>query len=356
LHFTDVLVLREIDLGLEQSIDKELGDQVRERIDAARDYVKNDIAKNPKLRIVLEGCKLNHKNCAFWAVLGECEANPGYMKKNCAPVCQACDGLSIEARCPVDLEKMPNAWGPGDLNEFFTNVTTLESYKQFEPKVLSRPSYLPGDTRETADYQVGPWVVVLENVVSQEEAEHMIELGAIEGYERSSDVGKLKFDGTYESNVNDGRTSTNAWCKYGCYKNETAQRVIERVTNMTNIPEKNSENFQLLKYEVGQYYKTHHDYISHLKERQSGVRMITVFLYLNDVEEGGGTDFPDLGLTVQPKRGRVVIWPSVLDEAPDEKDDRTRHQALPVIKGVKYGANAWIHQRDFKTPNANGCG
>jgi hypothetical protein len=28
---------------------------------------------------------------------------------------------------------------------------------------------------------------------------------------------------------------------------------------------------------------------------------------------------------------------------------------LPVIKGVKYGANAWIHMRDFKTPNKKGC-
>jgi prolyl 4-hydroxylase len=251
---------------------------------------------------------------------------------------------------------MPNAWGPGDLNEFFTNITTLESYQQFEPNVLSRPSYLPGDTEESTNYQIGPWVVVLENVVSQEEAELMIELGRVEGYERSEDVGELKFDGTIESNVNDGRTSTNAWCQNDCYKNETAKRVIERVTNITNIPEENSEYLQLLKYEVGQYYQTHHDYIDYDKERQSGVRMITVFLYLNDVEEGGGTDFPELGLTVQPKRGRVVIWPSVLDKDPDEKDDRTEHQALPVIKGVKYGANAWVHRRDFKTPHVAGCG
>jgi prolyl 4-hydroxylase len=305
---------------------------------------------------VLEGCKLNHENCAYWAVLGECEANPVYMKMKCAPVCQTCDQLSIDARCPIDPETMPNAWKPGDLNKFFTNITTLEEYQQFEPKVLSRPSYLAGDTEETADYQIGPWVVVLENVLSQEEAERMIELGAVEGYERSSDVGKVNFDGTVESYVNEGRTSTNAWCQNDCYYDETAQRVIERVTNITNIPEENSEYLQLLKYEVGEFYQEHHDYIPHGTERQSGVRMITVYLYLNDVEEGGGTNFPELGLTVQPKRGRALIWPSVLDEAPDEKDDRTEHQALPVIKGVKYGANAWIHERDFKTSLANGCG
>jgi prolyl 4-hydroxylase len=77
-----------------------------------------------------------------------------------------------------------------------------------------------------------------------------------------------------------------------------------------------------------------------------GVRILTVFLYLSDVEEGGGTNFPELNMTVQPKRGRAVIWPSVLDAFPHQPDLRTNHQALPVIKGLKYGANAWLHQRD----------
>jgi prolyl 4-hydroxylase len=346
----------ELDLGVEQVIDAKRGDEVRARIQQAKEYVEERIAKDPKQRYLLEGCKMNHKNCAYWGVLGECEANPGYMKLQCAPVCGTCEDLSIDNRCPLDLEKMTNAWGPGDLNEFFTNLTKLEKYKQYEPNVLSRPSYVQGDTEESATYKLGPWVVVLENVVRADEAEKLIELGAVEGYKRSSDVGKRKFDGTFESHVNDGRTSMNAWCQNKCYNDTTALAVIQRITDITNIPETNSENLQLLKYDVGQYYHTHHDYIPHLKERQAGVRLLTVFLYLNDVEEGGGTDFPGLGITVQPKRGRALIWPSVLDEAPDEKDPRTEHQALPVIKGIKYGANAWIHQRDFKTPNNNGCG
>lgn len=58
---------------------------------------------------------------------------------------------------------------------------------------------------------------------------------------------------------------------------------------------------------------------------------------------------------MEAKRGRVLLWPSVKDENPDEKDPRTDHQALPVIKGIKYGANAWLHLRDFKAPYANNC-
>jgi len=56
-----------------------------------------------------------------------------------------------------------------------------------------------------------------------------------------------------------------------------------------------------------------------------------------------GTNFPDLGITVQPKKGRALLWPSILNAEPMIQDSRTRHQALPVQKGLKFGANAWVH-------------
>lgn len=94
----------------------------------------------------------------------------------------------------------------------------------------------------------------------------------------------------------------------------------------------------MLRYEENEYYQTHHDYIPHQLQRQSGVRILTLYMYLNDVEEGGGTEFTNLGpLTVTPKKGAALIWPSVQDQSPHTKDERTMHAALPVKKGIKYG-------------------
>ena len=76
--------------------------------------------------------------------------------------------------------------------------------------------------------------------------------------------------------------------------------------------------------------------------------MYTFFLYLSDVEEGGGTKF-DLGFTVQPKKGKAVIWPATHNERPFVQDPRTHHEALPVTKGTKYAANFWIHNHAFRS-------
>jgi len=108
----------------------------------------------------------------------------------------------------------------------------------------------------------------------------------------------------------------------------------------------------------GEYYMEHHDEIGDAhndKYLPKGPRILTFFLYLNDVEEGGETRFTDLMgddsdifLDVVPKKGRALLWPSMLNEDLLALDPRTYHEALEVKKGVKYGANVWMHLRDFQ--------
>lgn len=99
----------------------------------------------------------------------------------------------------------------------------------------------------------------------------------------------------------------------------------------------------------------HSNSIPHQVDRQCGPRILTFFLYLSDVEAGGGTNFPQLDITIEPKRGRALLWPSVLDSDPMAKDSRMHHQALEVVAGTKFAANGWIHMYDYQKPQANGC-
>jgi prolyl 4-hydroxylase len=264
---------------------------------------------------------------------GECVANAAYMLTTCAPACQSCDQLLFENRCPFDKE--PTSWKEGDLNNMFAHIV----------KEYPNTQVLSSD----------PWVVTIDDFLSEEECTRLIALGGELGYKRSEDVGGTNFDGSVLSVESKDRTSTNAWCSDVCFEDPISKQVHQKLDDLTLLPNENGEYMQLLKYEVGQFYGVHHDYIEMDVERPQGVRILTVFLYLNDVEAGGGTNFPLLDLTVMPKRGRVLVWPSVLDSQPNEKDSRTDHQALPVEAGIKYGGNAWMHQRDFKAPHKKGC-
>lgn len=167
------------------------------------------------------------------------------MHLNCAPVCFVCEMLHVETRCPMPEDDSLDAFHPGDLDKMFERILTDPYYQQFEPKAVSRPTLAPGDTLETADYKVGgPWMVMFEKAVSDEEADRLIELGGIEGYKRSEDVGTEQADGTYSSVRNSGRTSTNAWCIGPCYEDPMARDVMDRIANITGTPELNSENLQ----------------------------------------------------------------------------------------------------------------
>eukprot|EP00934_Nitzschia_sp_Nitz4_P008818 Nitzschia sp. Nitz4//scaffold47_size129522//19136//20601//NITZ4_003538-RA/size129522-snap-gene-0.181-mRNA-1//1//CDS//3329552761//8808//frame0 len=330
------------DLGVPQHFPNpktQLGELTALRLPRTRRYMK-DTKVNDSVKKL---CVNQHEKCMEWASQGECKSNELYMQKYCAPACFSCEYLAIEQKCPMDLENRPNIWGPGDLDTMFERLTAEPYLSQYNVQVLSSPK------------TDGPWILQFENVLSREEADQMIELGSIQGYQRSADVGIIKADGKHDRKISTGRTSTNAWCLDDCYRNETTQAIIHRLEEFTGIPDTNSEYLQLLRYEPSQFYESHHDYIGHHTMRQCGVRILTFFLYLNDVEEGGGTNFDRLNLTVTPKVGRAVLWPSVLSDSPSERDDRTHHQALPVERGVKFGANAWIHLRDFKEPYHNHC-
>lgn len=78
-------------------------------------------------------------------------------------------------------------------------------------------------------------------------------------------------------------------------------------------------------------------------------------MYLSDVELGGETHFTTLNITISPMKGKALIWANTMSNNPSLKDSRTHHEAKEVIKGIKYGANIWIHQKDFRSASYWAC-
>merc|ERR1711924_384054 len=153
-----------------------------------------------------------------------------------------------------------------------------------------------------------PWVVSFDTFLSEEETDRVIRVGG-KGWMRSQ-----AGDG-----VQAVRTSSTAWCDaYTCQRDPLLAKLRARIANLTMVPEVNAEYMQGLKYETGQFYKVHHDQNSPMTSAW-GPRMYTFFMYLNDAVDGGETRFPRLNISVRPKRGRALLWPSVLNSDPNER-------------------------------------
>jgi len=66
----------------------------------------------------------------------------------------------------------------------------------------------------------------------------------------------------------------------------------------------------------------------------SARRFLVCFLYLNDVKEGGKTNFPKLNYSVAPECGRILLFPSTW---------QWRHAGLPPVSGPKYIVGSYLH-------------
>ena len=62
-------------------------------------------------------------------------------------------------------------------------------------------------------------------------------------------------------------------------------------------------------------------------------RVMTFILYLNDVDEGGETEFLYYPKRVKSKQGRLILWPAGYTHT---------HRGNPPISGTKYILTGWI--------------
>lgn len=124
-----------------------------------------------------------------------------------------------------------------------------------------------------------------------------------------------------------------------------------RIADASDTAIENGEGLAILKYHPGEEYQLHYDCIAkeladeHSQLKESGQRVGTFLINLNDDFEGGETEFPRAGIKVKGNKGDAVFFCSVDDKgAPDEM---SLHAGLPIISGSKWVAVKWIRERPF---------
>lgn len=138
------------------------------------------------------------------------------------------------------------------------------------------------------------------------------------------------------------RTSYSMCFQASMYDGVMAQIAV-RIATIAGVSSECAEPMGVLRYSPGQEYQPHYDYYSDAQHEAQ--RVTTVFVYLNDVLEGGGTEFPRLGAIVKPERGKAVKFMNC--DASHRPNPDTLHAGLPVIRGEKWLATLWFWDRPF---------
>ena len=213
-----------------------------------------------------------------------------------------------------------------------------------EPDVANAPLYLDGGDRQVAVLSVmaAPRIVVFGGLLSDEECDALME-AARPRLRRSLTVATK----TGGEEINADRTSQGMFFQRG--ESDLVRRIDARIAKLVNWPEVNGEGIQVLQYVPGTEYKPHYDYFDPAEPgtptilQRGGQRVGTVVIYLSEPDNGGGTVFPDVQLTVAPKRGNAVFFS--YDRA--DPSTRTLHGGAPVTAGEKWIATKWLREREF---------
>uniref|UniRef100_A0A0K8R3I5 procollagen-proline 4-dioxygenase n=1 Tax=Ixodes ricinus TaxID=34613 RepID=A0A0K8R3I5_IXORI len=159
------------------------------------------------------------------------------------------------------------------------------------------------------------------------------------------------------------RTSSTAWLNedeapIAVRMNSYLRALLGMGTSDTN---EEAEAYQLANYGTGGQFLPHHDFLQdslhsynssadYYLQYGTGDRLATLMIYMTDVEEGGATVFPSLGIRLTPKKGDAAFWWNL--KASGEGDRLTTHAGCPVLYGSKWIANKWFlsYSNVFRLP------
>lgn len=118
-------------------------------------------------------------------------------------------------------------------------------------------------------------------------------------------------------------------------------KITHHIKQLLNIELNKLEGWQLIKYEMGDWFNFHVD-CGCWHNHPAGEREWTILIYLLAPTEGGETYFRALNQYILPIQGRLVVWNNLLPNG--NCNYGLIHSGLRVKKGIKITLNTWIRQ------------
>jgi len=189
-----------------------------------------------------------------------------------------------------------------------------------------------------------PIVWVIDDFLSPTDRQHIVEIAAPR-------LEEAKVTSTRVNTTSAARTGSVAWVRYA--DSAKIQDIMHRVSDLVGIPPHHAESMQVVHYAETQEYRPHFDgwdlrtEKGRLRTQNGGQRVLTALMYLNEVDDGGGTIFPKLDLQVEAKPGRLVIFHNIEDEDTN-LHPHSLHGGMPVSGGEKWACNLWFRAKPYR--------
>jgi prolyl 4-hydroxylase len=193
---------------------------------------------------------------------------------------------------------------------------------------------------------VSPPVLRIDHFLSPDECHELQQLATTSNKNDDKDCIRVESQ-TFPGAVSQ-RTSTSWFARYSA-----VPQFLAKTHYRLHIPLSRMEEPQIVRYRPQQLFSWHYDEVAPSALQNGGQRLMTLLVYLNTLQQSGGTMFRDLKsaqhepLCVQPQQGSAILFfPAFQDGRPD---DRTLHQGQAVSSGKeKWIVQMWIHQHDYQ--------
>lgn len=175
-----------------------------------------------------------------------------------------------------------------------------------------------------------PRIEVIRDLLSAEEAERIIDFAGPK-------MVASRVYGVGSRPSSEYRTSFGADLRID--EHPLAASIYQRVAAICDCPVDHIEALQVLRYDPGQFFVEHFDFIPEDLEhyRYGGQRLKSLVTYLNDLppgETGARTCFPHLHLRVRCGRGMGLLWDNV--DAEGNLEMRSLHAGEAPVNATKF--------------------
>lgn len=107
--------------------------------------------------------------------------------------------------------------------------------------------------------------------------------------------------------------------------------------------EAEQSHWNVIKYEEGEQFKLHTDCWDHVRGTGSNQRVMTALIVLQQANEGGETVMPNLGMSVRPPPGFMLVWGNTENGV---CSNMMLHGGMPPVNGTKLVMTKWFRGLD----------